>query len=246
VPFNKKNIGGVIMEKVKQHFEEEAQEFDATIRRLIPYYEQMIDAIVLALPFNQSEPIRVIDLGCGTGMIARRIKDIYPLAKITCVDISEKMLQIAQTKLGDRDVRYQLANFEDYEFDSVYDVAVSSLALHHLVTENDKIKLYKKVYSCLNPGGIFYNADVILGSSPYLQKFYMEKWREYMLLQVSVEEIEQKWMPQHYDEDHPSKLTDQLDWLREIGFAEVDVVWKYFNFAVYGGCKFKASIKPDN
>lgn len=226
------------MEQVKQHFEEEAQEFDATIRRLIPYYEQMVNALVLTLPFNQSQPIHVIDLGCGTGTIARRIKDIYPQSKITCVDIAEKMLQIAQIKLSDsRDINYHLANLEDYEFDSTYDVAVSSLALHHLVSDADKIKFYKKVYACLNSGGIFYNADVVLGSSTHLQKRYMEKWREYMLLQVSVEEIDQKWMPQHDDEDHPSVLASQLDWLRDIGFTEVDVVWKYFNFAVYGGYK---------
>ena len=226
------------MEKVKQHFEEEAQEFDAIIRRLIPYYEQMIDALVLALPFNQSQLIRVIDLGCGTGTIASRIKDVYPQAQITCVDIAEKMLHIAQTKLGDAGgMRYQLENFEKYEFDSVYDVAVSSLALHHLVNEEDKIKFYKKIYTCLSPGGVFYNADVILASNSRLQERYMEKWREYMRLQVSVEDIEQKWIPQHYDEDHPSKLMNQLDWLRNMGFVEVDVVWKYYNFAVYGGCK---------
>lgn len=226
------------MEKVKQHFEEEAQEFDAIIRRLIPYYEQMVDALVLALPFNQSQLIRVIDLGCGTGTIARRIKDVYPQAQITCVDIAEKMLHIAQTKLGDAGgMRYQLENFEKYEFDSVYDVAVSSLALHHLVNEDDKIKFYKKIFTCLSPGGVFYNADVILASNSHLQEGYMEKWREYMRLQVSVEEIEQKWIPQHYDEDRPSKLMNQLDWLRDMGFVEVDIVWKYYNFAVYGGCK---------
>ena len=198
----------------------------------------MLDAIVLTFPFKQSHPIDVIDLGCGTGTIARRIKDAYPQARITCVDIAEKMLKIAQTKLGNSgDVRYQLANLEDYEFDSAYDIAVSSLALHHLVSEDDKIKFYKKIYACLKSGGVFYNADVILGSSSHLQKRYMEKWREYMRLQVSEEEIEQKWIPQHYDEDYPSKLIDQLVWLQDMGFTEVDVVWKYYNFAVYGGCK---------
>ena len=230
------------MEKVKQHFEEEAQEFDAIIRRLIPNYEQMLDALVTALPFNQSQSIRVVDLGCGTGTIARRIKDVYPQAQVTCVDIAEKMLQIAQVKLGDAgdDLRYQLANFEDYEFDTTYDVAVSSLALHHLVNDDDKIKFYKKIYDCLTIGGVFYNADVILGSSSHLQERYMEKWREYMRLQVSVEEIEQKWIPQHYDEDHPASLMSQLAWLRDLGFTEVDVIWKYYNFSVYGGRKSAA------
>ena len=65
----------------------------------------------------------------------------------------------------------------------------------------------------------------------------MEKWREYIRLQVSAEEIEQKWIPQHYDEDYPANLMSQLNWLQEMGFVEVDIVWKYYNFAVYGGCK---------
>ena len=85
------------MEKVKQHFEEEAQEFDAIIQRLIPYYEQMLDAIFLTLPFKQSHPIDVIDLGCGTGTIARRIKNVYPQARITRVDIAEKILNFSQS-----------------------------------------------------------------------------------------------------------------------------------------------------
>ncbi|MDJ0533233.1 MAG: class I SAM-dependent methyltransferase [Xenococcaceae cyanobacterium MO_207.B15] len=209
------------------------------IRRLIPYYEQMLDALVAALPFERFQSIRVVDLGCGTGTIARRIKDIYPQAQITCVDIAEKMLLLAQAKLSDvdNDVRYQLANFEDYQFDTTYDVAVSSLALHHLVSDNDKIKFYHQIYDCLTPGGVFYNADLILGSSSHLQECYMEKWREYMLLQVSLEEIEQKWLPQHYEEDCPASLMSQLAWLQDIGFTEVDVIWKYYNFSVYGGHK---------
>lgn len=226
------------MEKVRQHFEEEAQEFDAIIRRLIPYYEQMLDALVAALPFERDQAISVIDLGCGTGTIAKRIKNVYPQAKITCVDIAEQMLRIAKTRLGEgKDMRYQIANFEEYEFDSVYDVAVSSLALHHLISDDDKIKFYKRIYFCLNQGGVFYNADNILGSSPYLQGLYIKRWQDYMRLQVATEEIEQKWMPKHYDEDHPAKLVSQLTWLQDIGFVNVDVIWKYYNFAVYGGCK---------
>jgi tRNA (cmo5U34)-methyltransferase len=226
------------MEKVKLHFEEEAQDFDAIIRRLIPHYEQMLDALITALPFSQSQAIRVIDLGCGTGTIGKRIKDAYPRATITCIDIAEKMLQVAQTKLGNgEDMRYQIANFEHYEFDSTYDVAISSLALHHLVNDGDKIKFYNKIFTCLNPGGVFYNADNIMGSSSHLQGLYMEKWREYMRLQVSAEEIEQRWIPKHYDEDRPANLISQLTWLRDIGFIQIDVIWKYYNFAVYGGCK---------
>ena len=48
------------MEKVKQHFAAAAQAFDAVIRRLIPYYELMLEALLLALPFSPAQSLRVI------------------------------------------------------------------------------------------------------------------------------------------------------------------------------------------
>jgi tRNA (cmo5U34)-methyltransferase len=51
---------------------------------------------------------------------------------------------------------------------------------------------------------------------------------------VSEQEIEDKWIPKYYAEDHPAKLTDQLAWLTEIGFEGVEVIWKRSNFAVCG------------
>ena len=226
------------MEHVKQHFEEEAQAFDTIIRCLIPFYEQMLDALVLALPFDPSQAIRVIDLGCGTGEVAGRIKKIFPHSQITCVDLAENMLRAARARLGENDrMRYQRSSFEHYSFDSTYDVAVSSLALHHLASDSEKYEFYKKIYAALNPGGIFFTADNILGSNSHLQELYMKKWCDYMRLRIPQEEIEHTWIPKHYDEDHPALLADQLRWLHEIGYVQVDVLWKYYNFAVYGGCK---------
>lgn len=43
----------------------------------------------------------------------------------------------------------------------------------HLTTDEDKIVFYKKIYKVLNLGGVFYNADVVLGSSKYLQDIFM-------------------------------------------------------------------------
>ena len=38
------------MEHVKEHFEEEAKEFDDTIVKLIPMYSQMIDSMIFTYP----------------------------------------------------------------------------------------------------------------------------------------------------------------------------------------------------
>jgi len=82
------------MKNIKTHFEQEAAEFDGIIQKLIPYYNQMLDALVSVIPFPESRAIHVIDLGCGTGTIALRVKTRFRRAKITCVDIAENMLEM--------------------------------------------------------------------------------------------------------------------------------------------------------
>jgi tRNA (cmo5U34)-methyltransferase len=226
------------MENIKKTFEEIAHEYDEVIQLFIPYYHQMLEAVVCALPFGKSEAINVIDLGCGTGRIAKSIKDAYPEARITCLDLVENMLEMAKSKLvGKNNIRYQIGNFECYEFDDIYDVAISSLALHHLLTDEDKKAFYQKIYDNLAPGGVFYNADIILGSSDRIQEIYMDRWKAFMRKQLLEDDIENKWIPKYYEEDRPAKLLEQLSWLTDIGFHEVDVLWKYYNFAVYGGRK---------
>ncbi len=226
------------MDIVKKHFEEEASEFDKIITQVIPYYPEMIESLILTIPFHQSSSINVIDLGCGTGTISKCIMNLFPNANLTCLDLAENMIEIAKIKLaGYSRTRFQLGDFRSYEFDDKYDVAVSSLALHHLVTNDDKSTFYRKIYTSLNPGGIFLNADVVLGSSDHIQSIYIDKWKQFMTKFFSESEINNRWLAKYREEDHPAKLLDQLTWLVDLGFVEVDIVWKYFNFSVYSGMK---------
>ncbi len=226
------------MQKIKEHFEEEAKEFDSIILKLIPYYDKMMEALVLSVPFEKDSKINVIDLGCGTGTVALHIKRAFPNAVITCLDLSENMINMAKTKLSAyEDVKYIVNDFYGFNFVEKYDVIVSSLALHHLVNDSDKKIFYEKIYKALNSSGIFYNADVVLGSNDKMSDMYIRKWKEYMSKNVTIDEIENKWLPKYREEDTPAKMTDHLAWMNEIGFKDVDVVWKYYNYAVYGGMK---------
>ncbi len=205
---------------------------------VIPHYAQMIEAMVAVIPFEESAAVQVLDLGCGTGTVAKSILRRFPNARVTCIDLAENMIAVAQARLGVRpEIRYVVSDFSSLEINAEYDVAVSSLALHHLATDGDKRQFYRRIYDGLHCGGVFYNADVVLGSSNSLQAVYLERWRTFMRRRIPQQEIEEKWIPNYEDDDRPAKLMDQLAWLAEIGFSEVDVVWKYFNFAVYGGRK---------
>jgi|WetSurMetagenome_2_1015567.scaffolds.fasta_scaffold00088_32 tRNA (cmo5U34)-methyltransferase len=226
------------MDKIKDHFEQEAPEFDGIVIRLIPYYPQMLDALVANIPFPKDKDINIIDLGCGTGTISKKIKGMFPSSHIHCVDIAGNMIEVARHKLsGYSDISYEIADLSKYSFSDSYDVVISALTLHHLVTDKDKIDLYTKIYRSLKPGGVFYNADIVLGSNELIQDNNILHWKKFMRKSVSPEEIEQKWMKIYEEEDSPARLIDHLNWLKDLGFTDIDLIWKYYNFAVYGGIK---------
>jgi len=54
---------------------------------------------------------------------------------------------------------------------------------------------------------------------------------------VPLDEIENKWIEKYNAEDRPAKLMNHIDMLKETGFKNTDIVWKYYNFFVYGGYK---------
>jgi tRNA (cmo5U34)-methyltransferase len=224
------------IETVKNHFEEEAKEFDKTILKLIPYYNEMIDALVLSIPFEKYKQIKIIDLGCGTGTIAHKLKTAFPNSEISCLDIAENMIKMAQIKLGEN-INYYINDFYEFNFDKKYDVIISSLALHHLENDEDKKMFYRKIYNALADNGVFYNADVVLGSNKHLQDLYIAKWKTFMEKNVSIDEIENKWIVKYKSEDRPTSLVNHINWLKDIGFKNIDVVWKYYNYCVYGGYK---------
>jgi tRNA (cmo5U34)-methyltransferase len=66
------------MDKVKQHFEEEAPDFDRTVLTLILDHPRMVEAPAATIPFRRAEPARIIDLGCGT--VALAIRKVFPNA----------------------------------------------------------------------------------------------------------------------------------------------------------------------
>ena len=223
---------------IKEHFESEAFEFDSQIVKIIPYYDQMITALIDSVQFDTFDNIRIIDLGCGTGTVAKRLGDKFPNAKIVCLDIASKMIEIAKYKLGDRkNTEFIVGDFSGIDFKEPFDVVVSSLALHHIQTDEEKKEFYTKIYNILTKSGQFMNADVVLATTDYQQNINMNRWIDYMNRSVPMEEIQQRWIPAHKAEDRPSGLIDQLKWLDEIGFETVDVIWKYYNFCVYGGKK---------
>ncbi len=225
------------IQSVAEHFNSEADVFDARVVKIIPGYRDMLESLVANLPFPPGKHIRVIDLGCGTGTLSLLVKQRFPQAVIRCVDFSPRMLELAARKLsGCSHLAFEQADLQTYLFRESYDAVVTSLALHHLETNWDKEKVHRRIFHALNPGGVFASADLTASADKRIQRSYLRKWEEFILQSYSRPEVKQNYR-RYKREDRPSVLLEELGWLKKIGFRHLEIYWKYCNFASYGAYK---------
>lgn len=174
------------------------------------------------LEFLPPQPRRILDLGTGDGRLLALVKRVHPQAESVGLDFSPAMLERARQRFAaDRSISIVTHDL-DHPLPELgkFDAVVSSFAIHHLVHER-KRALYSEIFQLINAGGVFCNLEHVASPTVQLHKEFLE------CLGVTPE-----------NEDPSNKLLDletQLQWLREIGFSEVDCLWKWRELALLMG-----------
>ncbi|MDO9303444.1 MAG: methyltransferase domain-containing protein, partial [Anaerolineales bacterium] len=102
---------------------------------------------------------RVLDLGCGTGLLTIMLKRSIPDARVTGLDGDEEVLNIARDKSRGTDIQWDHAFATDLPYpDQSFDAVVSSFVTHHL-TSADKARTFQEVRRVLRPDGGFHIVD---------------------------------------------------------------------------------------
>jgi len=204
--------------------------------------------IIRRLFERQGHPIeRFLDLGAGDGALSRLMLASFPDAEAVLVDFSEPMLAGVERRLAGAGCwRIARADLSAPEWrtaipSGAYGAAVSSLAIHHLPAER-KRELYAELFALLEAGAMFVNLDYVRVRGP-LHGLWEEALLENSLRLErerggtrTADELGRNLFDDA-DEDRPDAVDDQLGWLRDAGFVDVEVHFKWAEAAIFGGTR---------
>jgi len=219
-------------------FDEQAATYAGPRRKLIPrmdlFYGTVVEAVglVAPLPEGGKRPLRILDLGAGTGLLSATVAREFPDASFTLFDFSPRMLEQAKENVG-TEVEVRVGDMYDGIPDGPWDAVISALAIHHM-TDEGKRGVYEATFRNLRTGGIFVNAEHVLGETQALQEHYAA-WHKRQAFEKGLTDAEWADTVERMSHDHLTPLSTQLGWLREIGFTDTDCLLKNHGFAVFMG-----------
>ncbi len=225
-----------------------AQNFLEGVRGAIPLAAEQIDVMLRLIQTAQPELENFLDLGCGDGILARAVLSRYPETKAVLLDFSEPMIDVARQRVQGKSLIFLAQDYGLKEWvETVKPYApfggiISGFSIHHQPDER-KHEIYQELYDLLKPGGVFVNIEHVAPPSEWVEAVFDNMTIDSMYAlsqrQGSAKtrgEVEREWRGRADKAANilaPMEL--QLDWLREIGFTQVDCYLKIFELAVFGG-----------
>lgn len=215
---------------VASHLNIRLDEYDARIRTFIPGYDAMLDAASHALSaLDLAQPV-VVDVGTGTGALARAVLGALPGARITAVDEDVDILDLARQRLAETGhVSFERCSFLDFAWPAC-DAVTASLALHHVRTSERKLQLYRDIRRAIRGNGLLVSADCCPSSDKRLAEIERAAWRRHLRATYSDAETD-GFFAAWADADVYVPLREEIALMDAAGFS-ADVIWRQAPMAV--------------
>ncbi len=155
-------------------------------------YKSAVDFFIQQIPLDDNPPIKLMDVGAGTGLYTIAILKRFPHSRITAIDINESMIRRLTSNLKTlslknpvktvlSDARYPIPEIEGDQ----YDMIVAGGLMEHV----DIRLAIKNLSRYLRVNGLFFNSPVrnnlwgrlvglTMGFKPYEESINIKSFTE--------------------------------------------------------------------
>lgn len=230
------------VEEIRERFDNDVERFS----NLQTGQSATIDApLVLELITEAAAQIspnatHSLDVGSGAGNYTLKLLARLPQIEMTLLDLSRPMLTRAAERIAAvtaNKVTTIQGDVRELDLGAAqFDVIMAAAVLHHLRGDKEWRDTFAKFYKALKPSGSLWISDLTEHSTPQIQAMMWLRYGNY-LTELKDEAYQEHVFAYIAKEDTPRPLMFQIDLLREVGFAEVEILHKNSVFAAFGGIK---------
>lgn len=209
-------------------FNNEAGIYDETTQYLLLNYDDILNRAIQKIDYSKNSNFSILDLGCGTGNLIKKIRENYPKAKIYALDFSNAMIDVSKEK-NIPNIKYICADMFDLEHEHLpyFDIIITSFVFHNFKSIEEHDRIIKKIYNHLSINGKVIIADLVNLVEPRKKRKYQEclvnTMRDYGLHDDEIV----KWIGILEIEDAPLTTSKTSSLLSENGFEEISI--SFFN-----------------
>ena len=155
---------------------EEAKRLEAQAKSMEPVTLKELEIM------NLHQNMKVLDAGCGTGPVTRKIANLIEPGLSVGIDLDPLFIEVAKSlaaKDNIRNIRFELGNIDELVYEnSFFDRVYCRLVLMHV---NDPVKTVRELARVTEKGGLVSisdNDDGVIMSYPHVPLFH-ELWDKF-------------------------------------------------------------------
>jgi hypothetical protein len=226
------------------------QQFLRNVRGSVPLAIEQIDTMLRLISACGERVRTFLILGTGDSMLAAAMLDEYPGARGWLVAESDTILDAARRHLRERSDRLSFIAADVTKrgwmgavlAGTPFDAIVSAFGIE-LATDRRKRALYRELHGLLAHEGLFINLEHVASAVRWSDS----EWDDRLIDAIfgpqlkeapheeRVKAAREFYTRVHAEADALAPLEVQCDWLREVGFENVDCFLKVQELAMFGG-----------
>jgi tRNA (cmo5U34)-methyltransferase len=213
--------------------EDVASVFDDMLNRSVPFYKENLNLQIKILKEFLKDNDKIIDLGCSTGNFLIELGKAKKNLQLIGIDNSEAMIKRAKQKAKafGVDITFLQEDFLESNLDNAKAIVANYTI--QFIRPLKREKLIKKIYSSLKKDGIFLMSEKLISENKKLNKIMIDIYYEYKKkMGYSEFEIAQKREALE-NVLIPYSMQENIDMLKEAGFKEIEVIFRWNNFATF-------------
>jgi tRNA (cmo5U34)-methyltransferase len=222
------------IEKQFEFDEEVASVFDDMLNRSVPFYKENLNLQINILKNFLEENDKVVDLGSSTGtFLIELAKKSNKKLNLIGIDNSSAMVKRARNKAKafGVDIDFIEEDFLNYDF-SNSKVLIANYTIQ-FIRPLKREKLIKKIFNSLTNKGIFLMSEKLITNHKKLNKIMIDEYYNFKKkMGYSEYEIAQKREALE-NVLIPYTMEENIEMLKEGGFKEVEIIFRWNNFATF-------------